>query len=442
MPVTEGYSIVMHLTSFIVIMNELPAIPKASFYSFTIKSYAMKRTFISGESAEKNTTAGFVKLLLTGMMLCCINAGLFSQKTYSGTQAQAILPGADYIRVQEENGFPSFARFETGSEIPEHDFTNWLVGNLRSAQSLELELIGSQRDDLGIDHIRYVQTYKGIPIDQSDFIVHARDGRVYAFNGKLRKISLESTTPVLSEQQALEAAKQHIGAQQFKWESPTWEADLKKRKDDPSATHFPIGKLVISDSKLTGTRLAYVFDISALSPMKEMRVCVDALTGAILYDVPMESNCVAATVNTIFNGNRSISTELYTAEDYRLRDDCSAAVIHVRDWNSEDLTPNPTEIENTTNTWTTMDEIFGGTTLWCTKQAYNYFLNRHSRDSYDDSDGDVSALINALFDCSPPAGCITANNASMSFSGGNMKVGLHDNGVLSNSYATVDIIGH
>ena len=73
-----------------------------------------------------------------------------------------------------------------------------------------------------------------------------------------------------------------------------------------------------------------------------------------------------------------------------------------------------TEIENTTNTWTTMNERFGATVLWETERCYRYFLNVHGRNSYDDAAGDVNGYINAIFSCAPPPpGCTTANNASM-----------------------------
>jgi Zn-dependent metalloprotease len=361
-----------------------------------------------------------------------------------GQQADAVFTGSDYILQQPDAAYPEFVRFAKGQEIPETEFFTYLKTNARYSEELEFKLINRSTDELGIDHVRYVQTYHGIPLDQTHFYLHVFRDKVYAFNGVLRKTKSLKTVPTLTEAQALEAAKQYVGATSYKWEVPTWEADLRQRKGDSRATHFPHGKLVIASLREQPDQLhlAYVFDISAASPTKEVRVCVDAHTGALLYEVPMESNCEAATVATIFNGNQGINTELYTADDYRLRDDCTAAVVHVRDWNSATLTANPAEIQNTTNTWSTMNELFGGTTLWTTNRSYAYFLNRFSRDSYDDANGDVSALINALFDCSPPAGCISANNASMSFSGGNMRVGLSSAGVLTNSYATLDIIGH
>lgn len=361
---------------------------------------------------------------------------------YSGPAAAAIVPGADYVKQRTDHSFPVFVRFAPGNEIDENQFFQWLQQSNRSSLQPQFQLVDATIDELGMKHQRFVQMHNGSPVDQSHFFVHSRNGKVYAYNGLIRQINIGTIKATLTEEQALEAAKRFVGAAVYMWEDEKWEAELKERRHDDHASHYPKGKLVITQPiGSIPSRLAYVFDIDALSPMKSVRVCVDAINGNIIYDIPMESNCSPATVNTIFNGVRNISTDLYTDDDYRLRDDCTPAVVHVRDWNSDDLTPDPIEIQNTSNTWTTMDEIFGGTSLWTVNRAYAYFLNVHGRDAYDDANGDLNVYINALFGCQPD-GCVTADNASMNYSTQTMRIGLSSAGVLSNSYATIDIIGH
>lgn len=361
-----------------------------------------------------------------------------------GAEADMHIQGTKYVKEKPGSVLPDFVRFAENEGIPVENFFNWLQGNTRANQDYSFVQQSTTKDNLGMVHYFYEMQYRGVAVDNSRLTLHTKDNRVISFNALTPTAGGAPLSPTLTPEEALEHAKRFVGAEKYMWEDEQWESELKQRKNDPQATYYPAGKLVIIPSVVKDSEpgLGYRFDIAALSPMQYIRVCVDAITGDIFYDVPMESNCVAANVNTIFNGNRGINTELYTDDEYRLRDDCSAAVVYVRDWNSNNLTPNPTEIDNTTNTWTTTNEIFGGTVLWETKRAYAYFLNRFGRNSYDDANGDVSALINALFDCSPPPMCTTANNASMSFSGGNMKVGLSNAGVLTNSYATIDIIGH
>lgn len=366
------------------------------------------------------------------------------QQEYYGAEAARIVPGASYVKPGTNTPYPSFVRLEASSRISPAAFLPWLKQQVKSNAAIGFRLIKQEKDQQGVEHYRYVQTYRNIPIDKTTYLAHVKNGVLTSFNGQALDVPQQpDTRAALNEKQALQHALKHVGAARYKWEDEFWEKDLKEHSKDPNATYYPKGEQYwrpFEDGRTL--RLAYRFDINSASPDKAQRVYVDANTGALLQTLPMESNCAATSVNSIFNGNRSISTEKYTSDDFRLRDDCQSAEIHIRDWNSTTTSANPAEIENTTNTWTTMNERFGATVLWQTKQAYNYYLNVHTRNSYNNGNGDVNGYINAVFDCSPPAGCTSTNNASMSFSGGNMKVGLGSSGTLANSFATVDIIGH
>lgn len=368
---------------------------------------------------------------------------------YYGKEASDIIPGAYYVKTGKNTPFPAFVKFDPENGFPVTDFFNWLKSTVVSNSATDFILMNQEKDELGFEHFRYRQTYQGIPIDNTMYILHVKDGRVTSFNGITRDARDLSVTPLLSEEEALDLALQYVGSDRYMWEDDYWENNLKEKTGNQGATYFPEAELLFSNidenapsREVTRLRLAYAFNISSASPHRLQRVCIDANTGAIVYDVPLESNCSPATVNTVFNGVQNINTDFYNGTDFRLRDDCLAAEIYVRDWGSATTTASPVEIENTTNTWTTQNERFGGSVLWCTNQAFSYFLNIHGRNSYDNANGDVDGYINAIFDCSPPAGCTTANNASMSFTGGTMKVGLSNAGVLTNSFATVDIIGH
>lgn len=154
------------------------------------------------------------------------------------------------------------------------------------------------------------------------------------------------------------------------------------------------------------------------------------MTGEVLAVVALESNCSSATVNTVFNGNRTMYTYyLPVLNRYYMQDDCQTAGWIVKDWGSTTSTANPFDIFNTTNTWTTNDQRFAGTVNWEIKKAYLYYLNVHSRASYDNANGAVTAYINAVFN----NGSVDyTDNASMSFTGGTMKVGLGSSGTLAN----------
>jgi hypothetical protein len=153
------------------------------------------------------------------------------------------------------------------------------------------------------------------------------------------------------------------------------------------------------------------------------------------------SGCIPASLTTIFNGLRNINTEHYLIDSYRLKDNCQTATIHIQDYNSTTELTNPLEINSTTNSWTNTNQRFGGSVLWATKEAYFYFLNVHSRQSYDNAEGSIEGYINAYF-YDENTDTYTPDNATMSSSGGILSVGLGNSGTLTNSYSALDIIAH
>lgn len=396
----------------------------------------------------KDRKKQWLLLILSGLLLT-ISPQLLAQrgkaviKEYWGEEAGKRFPGAIYYKEKEGTPFPGFVRFDESARPAMSSFFSRLREQIESNTQLDFKLIKQESDHLGFSHARYVQTFQGLDVEHTTYILHVKEQRVHSFNGFAVNIEQQlSPKTDMNEAAALEMAMRAMGAERYKWQDPAWEREIKARTKDPNATYRPKGELLWLQNGRTFS-LAYRFDMQAASPDKFERIYVDAHSGVLLRRLPMESDCDGATVNTIFNGNRSISTEKYTANDFRLRDDCQSATIHIRDWNSATCTESPLEIQNTTNTWTTTNERFGAHVLWAAKQCYLYWLNARGRASYDNANGDLDGYINAVFDGSDAAGCQAyTDNASMSFSGGRMKVGLGSSGTLANSWSTLDIIGH
>lgn len=362
-----------------------------------------------------------------------------------GQEAARIVPGANYVLVGEAGEYPAYVKFTPGSGPSAAGFITWFKKSLKTPAGVDFVLREENTDQLGFVQSVYHQTYKSYPVDRAEIRVQSRDGKVTSFRGTAFKLEGLNLSPGMAENQALEEALAYFGDDEFLWNIPFWENDIKQHEDNPEATYFPKGELVITRFGSSGKegnseyRLAYRFDIYALHDQK--RVYVDASSGEILYTLPLASNCEPpVNFSSIFNGTQSIQTEKYTASDYRLNDDCLATEVWVRDWGSNTDVASPTEIENTTNTWTSMDERFGATVMWETKQSYFYFNNVHGRASYDGSNGDLKCYINAVFKTS--GGTLYTDNASMAFNGSRMKVGLGSSGTLANSWSSIDIIAH
>src|SRR6478752_467687 len=49
----------------------------------------------------------------------------------------------------------------------------------------DLVLIGNETDELGYTHYRFYQTYKGMPIENSMYILHVKNGRLTGMSGEI-----------------------------------------------------------------------------------------------------------------------------------------------------------------------------------------------------------------------------------------------------------------
>jgi Zn-dependent metalloprotease len=347
------------------------------------------------------------------------------------------IPEASFMEDSQNNSpYPSLVRLKSNT-VREENFLPWLKDAINLRQGLDFNIIGMETDELGFTHYKLIETYLGVPIDGAIYMVHAKNGYLTAFNGRAVLLSIASANPTLSFDDARASALNFVGADLYAWEDSLMESELQENQNNPRATHFPYGELVwrvINDTPY----LTYKFDIYALSPMNsQQRIFVEAHTGNVLKTLPLESNCDAAVADLLYYPVSSINTDKYKSDKWRLKDDCQNAHIRIRDWNSNTTNSNPEEIDNSTNTWTTNNEVFGATVLWTVKNAYQYFLNIHNRDSYNNNGGNIQGFVNALFDGNNG---ITSFNASMSFKGGDLKVGI--GGGLNDSYATQDILGH
>lgn len=302
-------------------------------------------------------------------------------------------------------------------------------------------------DELGYSHYRYQQYAYGFKVEAGEFMVHVNaSNHTYAANGKMVTGLKQPGTVSLTAEAAQQKAMQAMGATAWCWESEKWEKEIREHTGKPDASYAPKPELVwfngreMKNWNPEAFRLAWTMDLHAASPHKAERYYIDAATGEVLAEVALESNCNTTTVSTVFNGTRTIYTYLLPVLNwYYMQDDCQTAGWIVKDWGSTTSTASPVDIFNSTNTWATNNERFAGTVNWEIRRAYSYFLNIHGRSSYDNANGAVTAYINAVFNSN---GVDYTDNASMSFTGGTMKVGLGSSGTLANSWCPLDVIAH
>ena len=308
---------------------------------------------------------------------------------------------------------------------------------------------------MGHLHLRFNQYYKNIRIANAEYIVHLnKQGLAYVANGRYVRSMNKNVAYQLSKTQALDKALGKIKATRYKWQDKYWEQEIKERTKKSDTSYYPKGELIWTKDlsndnwKASNFRLAYQFDIYASAPRISRRLEIDANTGEVINDIPLELNCSPTTVNTIWNGSRSISTQLYGFVPYRLLDDCDATNYWVRDYNFNfmDETYSPVEIlGSSNNTWSSNNnQIFGGSVLWALRSSGNYFKNTYARNGWDNNNGPIYGYVNAYFICYDIFGNVStcSDNASFDPSTGQMFIGLGSSNTLANSFGTLDIVGH
>src|SRR6478736_1459213 len=112
----------------------------------------------------------------------------------------------------------------------------------------DLVLAKTEPDKLGYVHYRYYQTYKGIPVENSMYIVHTRNSLLRGMTGRIivdfdPEIDKRSAAR-LSASQAVETAIRSVGAQVYAWKDAGMEQNIKIQTGNKDASYLPKAKLV------------------------------------------------------------------------------------------------------------------------------------------------------------------------------------------------------
>ncbi len=340
-----------------------------------------------------------MKKFILVFSLLFISFSIYSQ-TFTGKEAQAIIPGAEMIVNDAKLNTPSFIRFAKGQEVGFDQFETWFTSHVKTTNDFAFALLGMETDDLGFTHYRYQQTYKGIPIHSNIFILHVRNGKIESMNGQLFSQMNVSATASITEAEALNIAMEYVGADLYKWQVPEEEALLKKLNNNETATYFPEGDLIMvpegHNFKSNDYRMAYRFDIYAHHPMSRQYIFVDAITGKVIWTLNRimtenyEINAnTTATAATKYSGTRTIVTDSYNGS-YRLREAGRGAGLGIEtyDMNTGTNYGSAVDFTNTTTSWTgtnaTKDEV-ARDAHWGAEMTYDYFYSKHSRNSIDNA---------------------------------------------------------
>ena len=361
---------------------------------------------------------------------------------------------SDTLFVQrEKSGKIAFARFsvDENSDRKMQNDTIFLKAILQTKKEDEFRLKSVTTDEFGITHKRFQQYYRGIKVENAEYLLHGKDDNIEYINGDFQDINIQSITPIINEQQALLKALEYVRAERYKWEDPAMEKFVKQHRNNPNATYYPKGELVIAKDYLKRNNLFYLswkFTISSLQPDNEQIIIVNAINGEIIQDVPLIlSTNVSCTAQTLYSGLRYDMTCDSYQNGYRLFENRNttsgqSVIINTKNCLNQANYAYAIDFSNTNTYWTSGNwATFSQNQValdahWGAEKVLDYWSSVHNRNSLNN----VGLNITSYVHYNPLGGSSGWVNAQWDGSGYAMRYG--DGSGNITPLTALDIIAH
>lgn len=336
----------------------------------------------------------------------------------------AFLFAGVYTINAQENRELKHLKFNKSSKLSLQKAPDLIRKKLKLFKNDGLQKIQSNRDDLGFTHEKFQQKFKGIKVEFATYTAHAKNGALMSMNGEFYDVGKVNISPKLSKDQAFRKALSHTGAEKYLWEFP----EAAKEMDNYEK---PKGELLILPREVIGkkeARLAYKFDIFATKPLSRGYLYIDAHTGETLFynaiikhadkfghvgeltkhakkskkvAEAITTTLASGTAQTRYSGTRTIETSL-SGGNYILSD--SGRKIYTRDAKNQapgstyPYVTNYDQFTDNDNNWTTAEHSANKDDAaldahWGAMMTYEYFLQKHNRNSYDNSGAQIRSYV-------------------------------------------------
>lgn len=188
---------------------------------------------------------------------------------------------------------------------------SFLRASLQMGKSDSLVLEKETTDEIGMVHQRYQQYYKGVKVENAEYMIHGNADSIETINGDFQIVNLANVIPSVTEQQALSYALKYVNAKEYKWQDSASEKFIKNINKDSNATYYPHGQLVIAKDYLKGGRnflLSWKFSIYSSIPENLQWIYVDANMGQIINATPQIRDVnTPLTAQTMYSGTLTIT---------------------------------------------------------------------------------------------------------------------------------------
>lgn len=293
----------------------------------------------------------------------------------------------------ENSEIPTFVKFSEDSRPSVNSLTDLFSEFWKGKSGFGFVEIGREVDNIGFTHIRLEQTYNGVGIEFAEWILHTKNNQIYSMNGILIDQIPTFNQESLSEEAALDAAKNYVGATTYKWEVAAEEAHLKLEQNNPSATYFPTGEkkyistaIGVNPSEL---KLTYKFNIYAQAPLSRQEIYVDAANGSVVFTNNLIHTInTQGTANTAYSGQQTINTDSTAANSFRLRQTVSGNGINTFNLQNGTNYNNSVDFTDADNFWNNSNanlDQYATDAHWGAESTYDYFFSKFSRNSINNA---------------------------------------------------------
>lgn len=228
-------------------------------------------------------------ILLFHFVLTCISV-MFSQNS------------ENYLKIQVTNN--SFNEDVSQRNLLKQDVENNLNSYFNLSSSYTFEKVNEKKDDLGFNHISYIQRYNGVTVENCLLLLHVKNNIVQTINGNIAQFDSINTTPLLNEFEAFEKAKAFSNAEILK-------------------NQYPVELVIVKTNKENTIeyKLAYKIRIDVFKPSISMQnIYVDSKNGNIIHSLNLISHTDAVgSAKTYYSGTKTITADSYSGV-YRLRE--------------------------------------------------------------------------------------------------------------------------
>ena len=293
----------------------------------------------------------------------------------------------------ESSNIPTYIEYSSEKRPAPAELKGLFQNYWKGVKGFDFVEIGQEVDQLGFTHIRYEQTYNGVPIEFAEWIVHIKNNEIYSMNGKLVDRIPGSTQNSISKKAAFSAAKRYVGAKKYKWEIPAEEKHLKLETGNPFSTYYPapeikyIGKSM--DLNPGDLRLTYKFNVYAQEPLSRQEIYVDASTGDVVFvNNLIHTANTTGTAQTAYSGTQTIKVDSLASNSFRLRQTINGNGVNTFNMLRGTSYANSVDFTDADNNWNNVNALrdqYATDAHWGAENTHEYFLVKFGRNSINNN---------------------------------------------------------